>query len=190
MKYAAITLNALATLVLIWALTGLFTMTGSRMPHNRWSVPEVKLLADNDIEGQNQTLKALDVLSKVSTIETRKEKTYSASLQALIALPVSTALDPSNQPLPQRRINILMKDDTGYAAMIDGVLVRSGQLLEAQGRVLSVSEGQVVVSEKRGKQTLTLPVDSLRVGALRKGTWSNTETGDVRPMFAPQDKAE
>jgi hypothetical protein len=190
MKYAAITLNTLAVLVLIWVLTGLIAMTGSRLPQGRWSVPEVKPLTDNDVDGQSETLQSLKVLNAVSAKEVPAEKSSSTPLSGLIALPASTAQDAKNRALPQRQVTLLMKDDSGFSAMVDGVLVRSGQLLEREGRVLSVSEGQVIVAEKNGKQTLTVSVDSLRVGALRTGTFLTTEGGAVRSVSSPQAKVE
>lgn len=172
LKFAAITLNALAVLVLVWGLTGVASITGSRIPSLRVPVVEVKPLAETSMQEQADTVKALQVLR---TLTNRQDARSNASTQSLIALPVSETLSLKNRSLPQRKLTLLVDDTFGYMAMIDGVLVGKGQRLDAGGRVVSINERQVVIAELSGRQTLQLPVTSLRVGTLRT---SRARNGD------------
>ena len=164
MKFAALTLNILAVLVLVWGLTGVASITGSRIPSLRVPQVEVKPLAEKSMQEQADTLKALQVLR---TLTARQDTRPYASTQSLIALPAYETLSLQSRSLPQRKLTLLVDDKAGYAAMIDGVLVSKGQRLDAGGRVVSINERQVVIAERSGRQILKLPVNSLRVGTLR-----------------------
>ena len=62
---------------------------------------------------------------------------------------------------------------SGSLWVIDGQLARQGARLEGGGRVVQVRPSEAVVTERLGRQTLTLPQGELRVGTLRwpDGSW-------------------
>ena len=51
--------------------------------------------------------------------------------------------------------------------VIDGQLAQQGARLEGGGRVVRVRPNEALVTERLGRQKLTLPEDELRVGTLR-----------------------
>ena len=53
------------------------------------------------------------------------------------------------------------------AVVIDGQLAQQGARLEGGGRVVRVRPNEALVTERLGRQKLTLPEDELRVGTLR-----------------------
>lgn len=174
MKYAALTLNALALLLVGYALFGIYSLLAQRPPVSRLPVVELKPLPERALtEGQ-----VADTLDAISLLVRRTQPGQAVGGQKLLAiatpgLPGATA---SGTSMPQREVTMLVHSNDAVAAVIDNRLVRVGTLLPEGGQVLAISTNHVVVREHNGSQTLTVPFERLRVGTLRANDAPNTTT--------------
>ena len=164
MKYAALLLNAFAVLMLVWGLTGVASFTGARAPQLRLPAVELKPMADKDLLEQGDILKALQAIGR---LDASPLPVRGASHPELVSQPAPGAPGSGGPLMPQRRVTLLVDGPDGYVAMIDGQLVRAGQRLSAGGKVTGFQGTQILVQEKNGRQTLSVPLDGLRVGTLR-----------------------
>lgn len=164
MKYAALLLNTLALALLAWALAGVASVMGGRTAQVRPSLVEVKPLPEKDVQEQASIMTALQAINSLSA---RGAQSPSYSQMALITQPAPGAPGSDGPLMPERKVTMLMHSADGATAVVDGKLVRSGQRIAEGGRIGSIREDKLVVSEKNGRQTMSLPMDSLRVGTLR-----------------------
>lgn len=164
MKYAAILLNALAALLLGWGVTGVYSLIAQRPQPARAATVELKPLPASAVTDRQQVDSTLAAIARIN--DTLRELAP-ASSRALVAEPAPGTPGSDGPTMPQRTVTLLMQQGDGYVAVIDGQLVHSGARLKGGGRVLKIGPTQVVVREASGRQTLSVPVDQLRVGTLR-----------------------
>lgn len=164
MKYAALLLNTLALALLAWALAGVASVMGGRTASVRPSLVEVKPLPEKDVQEQASIMTALNAINSLAA---RGAQAPSYNQMALIAQPAPGAPGSDGPLMPERRVTMLMHSADGATAVVDGRLVRSGQRIAEGGRIGAIREDKLVVTEKNGRQTMSLPMDRLRVGTLR-----------------------
>ncbi|MGN8003947.1 hypothetical protein ACTJKQ_12205 [Acidovorax sp. 22279] len=104
--------------------------------------------------------------------------------QRLIALPVPGSDVVGSVQMPRRSLSLHLDDlaSERQSVVIDGQLARQGARLEGGGRVVQVRPSEAVVTERLGRQTLTLPQGELRVGTLRwpDGSLASINTQEFR----------
>lgn len=115
---------------------------------------------------------ALALAPRVEAALVRWERTDPVPLSRsapVIAQAVAGGASAESPTMPQRQLLLVLQgpDDAGLVALLDGRLVRSGERLEQGGRVLRIETDRVELAERLGRQTLTLPRDSVRVGTVR-----------------------
>jgi hypothetical protein len=182
MKYAALTLNALALLLVGYALFGVYSAL--RQPGSASRVPGVQLRTLPE-----RTVSNADVTATSEAITRLNERTYGGRAVGgldLIAVAPRSSSAQSALPgaaiasMPARNVTMLIQSNGVRTAMIDNQLVRSGAALVGGGRVTSISADRVQVREANGSQTLRLPVDRLRVGTLRSENAPNATLSERR----------
>ena len=70
------------------------------------------------------------------------------------------------QPRPDPVVTLVLKDEHGYSAVIDGRKVRAGDRLSQGVVVREISMNQIVLAEGRQRQVLPIPLESLRIQGL------------------------
>lgn len=165
MKYAALFLNGLAILLLGWGLYGVFQLTQASTPSIR---PLTIELAPLPAAFRNDQARVVDAFDAMSRIRSQASRAGSDPL-ALIALPVPGSKVVGSVQMPRRSMSLHLDDLAAetQAVVIDGQLARQGAHLQGGGRVVRVKPNEAWVTERLGRQKLTLPEDELRVGTLR-----------------------
>ncbi len=164
MKYAALTLNALAVALLGWGLVGVYTLLNQRAPQARVPLVELKALPARAVTDRQQVAVTLDAIGRINDRMRTLAPVAERPLVALPALGTPGAVGPT---MPLRTVTMLVQQGNEFVAVIDDQLVRQGARLAGGGRVVKIERDQVVVREASGRQTLSVPVDRLRVGTLR-----------------------
>lgn len=165
MKYAALTLNVLALLLVGYTLFGIYSLMAQRAPTSRLPVVELKLMPERALT-EAQVAATLDAISLLAQ---RTKPVQGVSGRTLIAVGPSGGPDKDAKTtvMPQRDVTMLVQSNGAMAAMIDNLLVGVGEVLPDGGRVLHIAADHVVVRERNGRQTLALPFERLQVGTLR-----------------------
>lgn len=180
MKYAALLLNGLAILLLGWGLYGVFQLTQAHAPSVR---PLTIELAPLPVALRNEQARVVESFGAMSRIQTQ---TFRAGTdpQSLIALPVPGSDVVGSVQMPRRSLSLHLDDLAAetQSVVIDGRLARQGARLEGGGRVVRVRPNEAVVTERLGRQTLTLPAGEMRVGTLRwpDGSLASINTQEFR----------
>ena len=178
MKYTALLLNLIAASMLVWGVAGAASLMGARTFVMRPPVVELRPLADKDVSAQADIARAL---TAITSLGERRHKGVALARAALIAQPAPGMPGAVAAAMPTRTVTLLAKHSEGYTAVVDGALVRVGARLSHGGRVLAIADDHITIAEVNGKQTLTVAVDSLRVGTLQtRGTDGGRQGG-----FAP-----
>lgn len=165
MRYAALILNAFAMLLLVWAGYGVFQLTRNNPTSIRPLVTELVPLPLSFRNDQARVMAAFDSIQLIQT--------HSIALgvepQKLIALPIPGSEVMGSIQMPRRSMSLYLDDlvSETQTVVIDGQLVRKGAKLQDGGRVVQVKPNEVVVTERLGKQKLSLLEQSLHVGTLR-----------------------
>lgn len=165
MKYAALLLSALALALLGWGLTGLGSTIKMRAVPVRPPALELKPLAEKDTQEQADIFAALKAISGLAA---QRSSGASTTGMPLVALPVPGAPGSDGPLIPTRRVTLLLRSGTEAMAVVDGTMVKEGQRLAGGGRVRKIGDGGVLLSETNGRQTLGVPLDTLRVGTLHR----------------------
>ena len=180
MKYAALLLNGLAILLLGWGLYGVLQLTQARTPSVRPVMTELSPLPAALRTDQTRVAEAFDAMARVQAQTAR----VGTDPQGLIALPLPGSDVVGSVQLPRRSLSLHLDDLAAetQSVVIDGRLARKGTRLEGGGRVVSVQPNEAVVTERLGRQTLTLPSGELRVGTLRwaDGSLASINTQEFR----------
>ncbi|MBV8619548.1 MAG: hypothetical protein JOY84_11850 [Curvibacter sp.] len=164
MKYAALCLNTLALILLAWGLYGIAGLVGARLPSSRLPAVELRPLPDKALADQKQVNSTLDTLAQFAD---RQAFAREANEMTLLAVPPLGTPGAGGPSMPRREVTLLARTSDGEIAVVDGRLVRKGARLADGGRLSRLTEDSVVVTEKQGRQTLSLPLEQLRVGTLR-----------------------
>lgn len=165
MKYAALILNGVAVLLLGWALYGVVQLAQSRTPNMRPLVMELAPLPPALRTDQERMVQAFGAMERIQTQSTRQ----GIDPQSLIALPAPGREIEGSVQMPVRSLSLHLDNlanDT-ESVVIDDRLIRQGARLEGGGRLVRVRPNEVVITERLGRQKLTLPTNELRVGTLR-----------------------
>jgi hypothetical protein len=167
MKYAALWLDAVIVLILAWSIYAISTTATRRIPLPRIAAVELRSTAGKPVADEAQVAATLHTIEQFA-----QRRDYGP--HDLVALPApgivtaaGTRMAAKGPSMPNRELTVRMQSDDGQLAVIDGQLVRKGSILPEGGKVLYLEPGAVVVQERNGRQTLTVPVDSMRVGTLR-----------------------
>lgn len=180
MKYAALLLNGLAILLLGWGLYGVFQLTQARTPSVRPVTAELAPLPAALRIDQARVADAFDAMARVQAQASRA----GTDPQGLIALPLPGSDVVGSVQMPRRSLSLHMDDLAAetQSVVIDGHLARQGSRLEGGGRVVRVQPNEATVTERLGRQTLTLPSGELRVGTLRwaDGSLASINTQEFR----------
>ena len=180
MKYAALLLNGLAILLLGWGLYGVFQLSQARTPSLRPMTVELAPLPTALRTDQERVTEAFGAMSRIQAQTT----TAGTDPQRLIALPVPGSDVVGSVQMPRRSLSLHLDDLAAekQSVVIDGQLARRGTRLEGGGRVVRVDSNEAVVTERLGRQKLTLPSDELRVGTLRwaDGSLASINTQEFR----------
>lgn len=165
MKYAALLLNGLAIVLLGWGLYGVLQISQSRTPSVR---PVVTELTPLPAALRNDQARVVDAFGAMARIQAQASSA-GTDPQGLLALPVPGSDVVGSVQLPRRSMSLHLDDLAAQtqSVVIDGRLARQGARLDAGGRVVRVRPNEAVVSERLGRQTLSLPAGDLRVGTLR-----------------------
>jgi hypothetical protein len=177
-KYTALLLNLIAAGMLVWGVAGAASLMGARTSVMRPPVVELRPLSDKDISAQADIAKAL---TAIASLGERRHKGVELARAALIAQPAPGMPGTIAAAMPTRTVTLLARHSEGYTAVVDGALVRVGARLSHGGRVIDISDGRVTIAEMNGKQTLTVAVDSLRVGTLQTRVSEGGRQGGVAP---------
>ncbi|MDR5875431.1 hypothetical protein [Vreelandella gomseomensis] len=181
MKYLFIGFNAIALVIVGWALTELPQSRQSSQPvgTSQGSLPEVTPVSDAE---QTQFANASGMLEKLESLMAVRRDVNVNSLLAMAQRPdTQPVVEQHNAtesliraPLPDRRLTLLL-DGQSRMAMIDGALVKPGDSLPGGGRVVRIDSRVAVVREREGReQTLRLPEEeTMRLGTLRNGNGAN-----------------
>lgn len=180
MKYAALFLNGLAILLLGWGLYGVFQLTQARATSVRPVMTELAPLPLALRTDQARVADAFDAMARVQAQAARA----GTGPQGLIALPLPGSEVVGSVQMPRRSLSLHLDDLAAerQSVVIDGQLARRGTRLEGGGRVVRVDSNEAVVTERLGRQKLTLPSDELRVGTLRwaDGSLASINTQEFR----------
>lgn len=180
MKYAALLLNGLAVLLLGWGLYGVYQLSQARTPSVRPLTIEMSPLPAALRTDQARVAEAFGAMSRIQA----QTATAGTDPQRLIAQPLPGSDVVGSVQMPRRSLSVHL-DDLGaerQSVVIDGQLARQGARLEGGGRVVQVRPSGAVVTERLGRQTLTLPQGDLRVGTLRwpDGSLASINTQEFR----------
>lgn len=181
MKYAALWLNTLALVLVIWGLYGIWGLVGARLPSASLPVVELRALPDKALAEQKQVNATLDTLAQFAD---RQAFAREANDMTLLALPPLGAPGAGGPTMPHREVTLLARSGDDDIAVVDGQLVRRGARLHDGGRLSRLQDDHVVVTEKQGRQTLSLPLTQLRVGTLRAP--DAVPTTAARQQFKPE----
>lgn len=180
MKYAALLLNGLALLLLGWGLYGVVQLSQARTPSIR---PVTTELAPLPPALRNDQARVADAFGAMERIQAQASSAGTDPL-GLIALPVPGSEVVGSVQMPRRSLSLHLDDLAmdRQSVVIDGQLTRQGARLEGGGRVVRVKPTEAVVTERLGRQTLTLPSGELRVGTLRwaDGSLASINTQEFR----------
>lgn len=180
MKYAALLLNGLAILLLGWGLYGVSQLTQAHAPSVR---PLTIELAPLPVALRNEQARVVESFGAMSRIQTQAFRA-GTDPQSLIALPVPGSDVVGSVQMPRRSLSLHLDDLAAetQSVVIDGRLARQGARLEGGGRVVRVRPNEAVVTERLGRQTLTLPAGEMRVGTLRwpDGSLASINTQEFR----------
>lgn len=180
MKYAALLLNGLAIFLLGWGLYGVIQLSQARSPSVR---PPVMELAPLPAALRSDQARVAEAFGAMERVQARAARAGTDPL-SLIALPVPGTEVVGSVQMPRRSLSLHLDDlaSETQSVIVDGRLGRRGSRLEEGGRVVQVRPGEVVVSERLGRQTLTLPTSELRVGTLRwaDGSLASINTQEFR----------
>ena len=163
MKYATLILSAFAVALLAWGLTGLSSTVKGRTFSARPPALEIKALAEKDVQEQTDIFAALKAISGLAA---KRQSAGSASTLPLVALPAPGAPGSDGPLIPTRQVTLMVRSGDEALAVVDGDMVREGQRLVGGGRVRRIGDGVVTIVEANGRQTLNVPLDTLRVGTL------------------------
>ncbi|MDD5333132.1 MAG: hypothetical protein PHS32_05240 [Rhodoferax sp.] len=168
MKYFALVLNGVAIVVLGWGLGGVVDLLGDKTRQVApLALPEMRPITQDALAAQQETVAALE---KISAVDGARAPAQDQAGAHLVTLPPAGAPGSDGPQLPSRHLNLLARMANEEVAVIDGNIVRKGQLLPQGGRVLHIKPSQVTVQETKGKQDLKVDIGGLRVGTLRWGT--------------------
>jgi hypothetical protein len=165
MKYAALLLNVVAVALLGWAMYGVVQLAQARTPNVR---PPVLELAPLPVALRADQARVADAFGAMARIQEQTSR-RGVDLQNLIALPAPGREIVGSVQMPRRSLSLHMNDlgTDKQTVVIDDRLARQGARLQEGGRITKVESNKVVVTERLGRQTLTLPDAGLRVGTLR-----------------------
>ena len=165
MRYAALLLNGLAILLLGWGLYGVFQLTQASAPSIRSLPMELASLPPTLYNDQARLVDAFNAMSRIQS----QTSLTGADPLALIALPVPGSDVVGSVQMPRRSMSLHLDDLAAetQVVVIDGQLIRKGDRLQDGGRVVRVYPNEALVTERLGRQKLTLPEDGLRIGTLR-----------------------
>lgn len=174
MKFAALLLNGLAILLLGWGLYGVVQLSQARTPSVRPIVTELAPLPPALRNDQARVVNAFDAMSRIQA----QAASAGTDPLGLIALPVPGSEVVGSVQLPRRSLSLHLDDLSAetQSVVIDGNLARQGARLDGGGRIVRVRPNEAVVTERLGRQTLTLPQGDLRVGTLR---WADGSLASV-----------
>lgn len=193
MKYAILLLNAVGVLILGTALSLLLRpMSHARIPPLGEASSSSQAADQKALEETRQTLFTLEQL-KLGMGHPLAAEATTATLIAQPA-PGNSALDgrarasgtAAAQPEapPLRRLTLLLETQEGRSAIIDGQLVRRGDHLPGDERVLELAADHAVISDKQGRKTLTLPLDQMRVGKVSSNPLAGIKGSNAAAMNA------
>ena len=165
MKYAALLLNVVAVALLGWAMYGVVQLAQARTPMVRPPVMELAPLPLALRSDQVRVVDAFDAMARIQGQASRR----GADPKNLIVLPAPGREIVGSVQMPRRSLSLHMDDLSAdkQTVVIDGRLARQGARLQEGGRITKVEPNQVLITERLGRQTLTLPDEGLRVGTLR-----------------------
>lgn len=166
MKYAALILNGVAVLLLGWALYGVVQLAQARTPNVYPPVMELTPLPPALRTDQERVAQAFGAMERIQ----KQAAGRGVDPQTLIALPAPGREIEGSVQMPVRSLSLHLDNlEAGtQAVVIDDRLARQGARLTGGGRLARVSPpGEVVVTERLGRQKLALPTNELRVGTLR-----------------------
>ena len=172
MKYAALILNGLALALLSWALVGISNLVGARVPASRMPSVELKPMPEEQWRQQAAVSEALTLLQASRAAPTTQEALLALPVvqppstggETVAAAPAPLMLPP--QPRPEPVVTLVLKDEHGYSAVIDGRKLCVGDQL-GQGMVVKeISMNQIVLAEGDQRQVLSIPLESLRIQGL------------------------
>ena len=174
MKYAALLLNGLAVLLLGWGLYGVVQLSQVRTPSVRPVTTELSPLPPALRNDQARVVNAFGAMERIQA----QASSAGTDPLSLIALPVPGSDVVGSVQMPRRSLSLHLDDLAAdrQSVVIDGHLARQGARLEGGGRVVRVRPTEAVVTERLGRQTLTLPEGDLRVGTLR---WADGSLASV-----------
>lgn len=188
MKYAALTMNAVALLLLGWVAWGLvqWVLPGpARGPVLRAPPMELTPLAGPLRAEQERLADVVDMLQRLPL----QAGARAGATRPLIATPAPGSQVADSLQMPRRSLSLHLDDLAmqTQAVVVDEQLARQGSRLGEGGRVAAIKPQQVIVSERLGLQTLTLPEDSLRVGTLRwpDNSLASVNTSDFLKQATP-----
>ncbi len=180
MKYAALLLNGLALLLLGWGLYGVVQLSQARTPSIRPMTTELAPLPPALRKDQARVADAFGAMERIQA----QASSAGTDPLGLIALPVPGSEVVGSVQMPRRSLSLHLDDLAidRQSVVIDGQLTRQGARLEGGGRVVRVKPTEAVVTERLGRQTLTLPSGELRVGTLRwaDGSLASINTQEFR----------
>ena len=165
MKYAALLLNVVAVALLGWTMYGVVQLAQARTPNVR---PLVMELAPLPVASRADQERVADAFGSMARIQ-NQASSRGIDPYNLIALPAPGREIVGSVQMPRRSLSLHMNDlgSDKQTVVIDDRLARQGVRLQEGGRITKVEPHQVVVTERLGRQTLTLPDAGLRVGTLR-----------------------
>ncbi|MFY3386658.1 hypothetical protein [Paracidovorax sp. MALMAid1276] len=174
MKYAALLLNGLALLLLGWGLYGVVQLSQARTPSVRPVITELAPLPPALRSDQARVVNAFGAMERIQA----QASSPGTNPLSLIAQPLPGSAVAGSIQMPSRSLSLHLDDLAAerQTVVIDGQLARQGARLEGGGRVVRVRPSEAVVTERLGRQTLTLPEGDLRVGTLR---WADGSLASV-----------
>lgn len=165
MKYAALLLNAVAVALLGWAMYGVVQLAQARTPNVR--PPEMALapLPEALRTDQARVMEAFGAMDRIQ----KMADSQGVDPQTLIAQPPPGREIVGSVQMPMRSMSLHLDNLAAetQSVVIDDRLARQGARLSDGGRITRVEPNKVVISERLGRQTLTMPETGLRVGTLR-----------------------
>ncbi len=164
MKYFALLLNIAALAVFVWGISAAASLTRVKPIQIRPPSSEIKPLVEKDIQEQTDILRALKAIDGLKTHSQAASSNHSQT--PLIAQPDPGAPGSAGPLMPERQVTLFIEGADGLSAIVDGQLVRQGAVLQGGGRVASIKGNELLITEKNGKQLLTLPEASQRIGTL------------------------
>lgn len=164
MKYAALMLNALALMLLGWGLFALYGLLTPRVPQARVAMVELAPLPARAATDRQQVADTLDAIARINE---RMRTLAPVSARPMVAVPALGTPGSVGPTMPRRSVTMVVRQGNEFVAMVDDQLVRQGDRLRNGGKVVKIDSSQVVIREGSGLQTLSMPVDRLRVGTMR-----------------------